>query len=105
MNALSNYPCGVTGNEYEIAGGEAQTVNRECKGTGYVVDFDDPDLVTESDCPFSGEVDAEAYNYELFWTCPTCGYENVESWGGPEEFDDPEKYEDYYDDGYDTDYY
>lgn len=116
MSGLSNYPPGVTGNEWQIAGGKELTVTRECKGTearvypaclvdqlaqGYWVDLTGTAVVTEYDCTFSGQVDAEVYDYELCWTCPTCGYENVESWGGPEEFDEPD--DDYF--GSDTDYY
>lgn len=117
MSGLSNYPPGVTGNEREIAGPDTLTVTRECKGTearvypAYYVDqlitdeeigtyvLEKTAVTTEYECPFTGQVDAEVYNYELFWTCPTCGYENVESWGGPEEFDEPD------DDDYDSDPY
>jgi len=115
MSGLSNYPDGVTGNEWQIAGPKELTVVRECKGIearvypAYLVDevlrhypYDSNSLTGTSvemdyDCTFSGQVDAEIYDYELFWTCPTCGFENVEQWGGPEEFDDRD---DDYDDAY-----
>ena len=120
MNALSNYPDGVTGNEWQIAGPKELTVVRECQGTearvypatlvdelirSGTINFRtltlDVSVMTEYDCTFSGSVDAEIYDYELLWTCPTCGHEHAEQWGGPEEFDDRD--DDYF--GSDTDYY
>jgi len=108
MNALSNYPPGVNGSEWQIAGPKELTVVRECEGTearvypAYLVDqlltskssypfnaLNGTAVETEYDCTFSGQVDAEVYDYELLWTCPTCGHEHAEQWGGPEEFDEP----------------
>lgn len=65
---MSNYPAGVTGNEYQIAGADSQYSqvradycdNEECK----MFEVEDVEV----------EVDIEAYRSEEFykWTCPTC---------------------------------
>jgi len=63
---MSNYPEGVTGSEYEIAGpqGEHETTALvQCTGCGW-----------EDDLTFDvSYYDGEEFGY---WSCPTCGKEN-----------------------------
>lgn len=72
---MSNYPPGVTGNEYQIAGGRPirpihEHVQHEC----------DPEKFEED---FEGEVlidDVEVFNgiASGFFTCPQCGKTDIE---------------------------
>lgn len=57
MSANDNFPPGVTGNEYEIAGGEWTVEVRECDN---------------NECNFDGEVDCEYYGTRITWECPFC---------------------------------
>lgn len=60
---MSNYPPGVTGGEFEIAGPDWEgQVDRECL----------------EECRFAGEVEAWSYGSVLHWTCPMCGTEHEE---------------------------
>lgn len=57
---MSNYPPGVTGNEYEIAGPDREfTDERECDHCDRLV-----------------TVDVVQYRWEEWWTCPACGGDN-----------------------------
>lgn len=56
---MSNYPDGITGNEWQIKGAESFIVHREC----------------DADCGWSGGTDAEYYAGEITWECPVCGME------------------------------
>lgn len=60
---MSNYPPGVSGNEYEIAGPDREfTDERDC-----------------SNCDRTAVVDVTGYGWEEWWTCPYCaGYMQVE---------------------------
>ena len=59
---MSNYPPGVTGNEFEIAGPDWEgPIDRDCE-----------------DCRWIGEVDAWGYQGTLHWTCPECNTEHEE---------------------------
>ena len=65
---MSNYPAGVTGNEYEIAGADAEY-------TEYRADSCDNEECTAFEVEdVEVEVDIESYRYEEFykWTCPVC---------------------------------
>jgi hypothetical protein len=53
---VSNYPPGVTGNEYEIAGPDRE--------------FEDER--TCPDCDQVSIVDVTGYGWEEWWTCPWC---------------------------------
>lgn len=60
---MSNYPPGVTGNEYEIAGPDREfTDERDCEGCGRL-----------------STVDVIGYRWEEWWTCPhpSCLHENT----------------------------
>lgn len=61
MAGLSNYPPGVTGMEYQIAGASAET-----------------DEAVSCECGFSGEVVVSHYGTAWTWECPDCG---AEVWG------------------------
>lgn len=61
---MSNYPPGVTGNEYEISG---PTYEEDEKRT-----------CSDKDCGFSDEVIVQGYESEKWWTCPDCGLEHIE---------------------------
>lgn len=57
--ADSNYPPGVTGREYEIAGADKEfEAARKCE---------------DEDCGFHGIVEIEEYQKQQWWTCPKCG--------------------------------
>ncbi len=63
---MSNYPPGVTGNEYEIAGPSYEEYeDRECP---------------ECEEPRRGLT--QAYGHEAWWTCESCGYclDLVDEW-------------------------
>lgn len=60
---MSNYPPGVTGNEFQISGPDS-----EVDGNVY--------------CPNCGadiETTVTYFRYERWFTCPTCGTETTES--------------------------
>ncbi len=64
---MSNYPPGVTGNEYEIAGPDAEFTDERsvhCQNEKCV----------EYDIEKEEEVDIQAYRHTSWWTwtCPTC---------------------------------
>jgi hypothetical protein len=84
---MSNYPPGVTGNEYEIAGGvETElTITASCENTEcaeYGADVDDQEVLAEA---YGGTV-----TYD--WDCPVCGttssYERDESEWDDRDYDD-----------------
>lgn len=58
---MSNYPPGVTGNEFEIAG----------------PDWEDDMLVRCCDCGWAGMATVWAYRGETYWECPECGEEHA----------------------------
>lgn len=56
---MSNYPPGVTGNEWQIAGPDERVVSVDCNVDG---------------CGFTGEVDGSSIDGETWqFTCPDCG--------------------------------
>ena len=61
---LSNYPPGVSGNEWQIAGPEREDEGHRVCPNAYC---DKEVLVTIS-----------FYGDETFWECPECGFEVVE---------------------------
>lgn len=62
---MSNYPPGVTGNEWAIAGAPERVISVDC---------DHYEDGTEEECNFSGDVDAIALDMEEWeFTCPECG--------------------------------
>ena len=69
MRNLSNYPPGVTGNEYEIAGPDRE--------------WEDP---AHSDCRVGCGVEGqeahwETYQGQTWWVCPSCNTSNtVDAW-------------------------
>lgn len=70
----SNYPPGVTGNEWQIAGPEWE---------------DDIDVAC--DCGFFGTVDAWGAMSVTYWECPTCHTQHaVPVEHDPDDFDPPE---------------
>ena len=62
----NNYPPGVTGNEYEIAGPDFETTEE-----------------TECDCGFKGEVEVEGFHGVVSWTCPQCETDHEEDRSEP----------------------
>lgn len=60
---MNNYPPGVSSNEYQIAGATDLVLSRDCE---------------EDDCGWSGQVDGEYYDHEIWWICPHCGVEHSE---------------------------
>lgn len=78
---MSNYPPGVTGNEWQIAGAAEREVDAEC--------------ITEVDgveCGWMGTIDATSVDgVDWDWFCPRCG-----SMGFTEIDDepDPDRYRD-----------
>lgn len=71
--SYSNYPPGVTGAEYEIAGPDREEdEERECEYCGEVAN-----------------VTVSYYKLEAWWTCPTCDNTNVDEDDGIN-FIDPE---------------
>ena len=105
---MSNYPPGVTGLEFEIAGPDWDgEMDVECgawadlwvvsndlaRGLKDAVGSKDQALVnaaiswadtepvpvqTQGTCPFAGEVVAWTYAGELFWNCPVCDTGHVQ---------------------------
>ena len=83
---LSNYPPGVTGNEFEIAGPDAewdemQTCTNTVQATipqGGV--YSDSSVMedVERECGFEGEVSCWSYQGVMHWECPDCGHEYEE---------------------------
>jgi hypothetical protein len=69
---LSNYPAGVTGREYEIAGADSEWT--ETKEVACQWEDDCPDFDKEIEI----EMDLESYRGEWWgeWTCPTCNRKN-----------------------------
>lgn len=66
MSKLSNYPPGVTGNEYEIAGPDEtweDPAPGPCPECGY----------SPSDDEDSDPVTFERYQGNVWWNCPACG--------------------------------
>lgn len=58
---MSNYPPGVTGNEYEIVGPDREFETfRECES-----------------CEIVSWVDVTGYGWEEWWRCPKCQHENT----------------------------
>lgn len=57
---MSNYPPGVSGNEWQIIGPVVLVLSRDC-----------------DECGWSGQTDAEYYDFTLSWTCPN-GHEHNE---------------------------
>lgn len=72
---LSNYPEGVSGHEYEIAGGDDVVWSGPC---------------ANPECDFDGDVDAERYESTTWWECPECGWDNTDEYSG---FDDDHDYD------------
>lgn len=66
---MSNYPPGVTGNEWQIAGAPERVISADCG-------VELPDVEDEAQCNFSGDVDAVAVDEfgDWEWYCPDCGY-------------------------------
>ena len=59
-----DYPPGVSGNEFEIAGPDYEAVElRACDEDG---------------CGFEGEVEVRGYRQERWWDCPQCGTSTTE---------------------------
>lgn len=92
---MSNYPPGVTGNEYPIAGGQVHNESVTCTAdTEYIpahlvkqaiedcsparlqAVIDEIDGI-EAECNFEGEVEVDWYQGVGTWTCPRCGNENT----------------------------
>lgn len=77
---MSNYPAGVTGNEFEIAGPdwEGDVEIQDCQGA-ITVDGE------QVQCEFNGTVDAQAHQGEVWYACPKCGMDYdttaTELWG------------------------
>lgn len=77
-----NYPPGVTGREWQIAGPSAeypqQVVCEEQDVTLKIVDTRGKVVEVEVEqCPFEGEVDVAVYGRTTYcWTCPFCGREH-----------------------------
>lgn len=91
-----NYPAGVTGNEWQIAGVPEREETVECRSTATVhfrhqvqvaillaaltskpIDIDTIDT-QEIDCEWSGTVEGWCDFMDFVWTCPRCGNEQVE---------------------------
>jgi len=74
------YPPGVSGNEYEIAGPSwSGEIERTCGASNVTITVkrvDDDALVPldMDECPWiDGEVYAETFQGVMSWTCPLCG--------------------------------
>ena len=75
---MSNYPPGVTGNEYEIAGWPEREETRDVvcgyEGTYSPCDF----IAGDWECDFEGSVKGTLFGdrfsvCEFCWSCPSCG--------------------------------
>jgi hypothetical protein len=64
---MSNYPAGVTGNEYEIAGADAEYTDER------IVRCDNEEC-PKFEVELDAEVDIQSYSHEEWWswTCPEC---------------------------------
>jgi hypothetical protein len=91
---MSNYPPGVTGNEYAIAGPDTER------------DEDRDVTCGNAECDFSGTVEVMVTTFRrdawCNWTCPACGADNQEDLP---EVEDDRDYEPDYDDDYEPDYW
>lgn len=68
---MSNYPPGVTGNEWQIAGADERVISVACESGFNLTANGDPQ--EDQDCGFSGEVDAYSTDGETWvWDCPRC---------------------------------
>lgn len=71
---MSNYPPGVSGREFAIAGPDREfEEERECR------------------CGYVGEALIQSYGLEQWWTCPECGEDHIEE---DEYEDDPDRFRD-----------
>lgn len=85
-----NYPPGVTGGEYQIAGADAEISTTDevvCDNGG---SYTYSNGVTEDwDCQFEGEVEGTLFVYRdeswFVWVCPQCGAEHEKDKGDPAE--------------------
>jgi hypothetical protein len=68
---MSNYPAGVTGNEYQIAGADAEYTGERIVRCGN-------DECVKFDIELDEQVDIESYRTEEWWswTCPECNSKN-----------------------------
>lgn len=97
---MSNYPPGVTGNEYPIVGGISTTESVVCPGdTDYVPVAQLVEMVRDAtryagvyandvqryvdeigtiqaECNYEGEAEVEWHHGVGRWTCPRCGTDN-----------------------------
>jgi hypothetical protein len=64
---VSNYPAGVTGNEYQIAGADAEYTEERTVRC-------DNEECSQFEIEIDAEVDIQSYHYEEWWswTCPEC---------------------------------
>lgn len=86
---MSNYPPGVSGNEWQIAGpskewDEEREVEHACDEDRFEENFEGKALVRVTQWDF--------YSRSIEWVCPQCG-EDVEDEDDPEDYA-PEPYED-----------
>ena len=81
--SLSNYPPGVTGAEYDIAGPDSEEeVIETCPA---------------DDCGYSGYVTVVHYREQWWWDCPECGL-RTEGDDSEVEYEDPDsKYDSRFD--------
>lgn len=85
---MSNYPPGVTGAEFEIAGPDWEREENKSCGAEDVsinaVTIDNETIsVVVSECPWDGDVLVQGYRHSQWWTCPLCSTqhdEDVEGW-------------------------
>lgn len=64
---MSNYPAGVTGNEYQIAGADAEYTDERTVSCWN-------DECSQFEIELDAEVDISSYRYQEWWnwTCPEC---------------------------------
>lgn len=73
---LSNYPPGVTGNEFEIAGPDKEwEIERECPVCAETGTGGDPSGATGEEPQEIHPIEAWSYGNNLHWVCPDCGSE------------------------------
>lgn len=85
---MSNYPAGVTGNEYEIAGPDAEwSETREVSCSN--------DECTAYEKEIEVEADISSYRGEAWfsWECPTCKMNNDEEFTVGDDRDDYDPYD------------
>lgn len=81
---MSNYPPGVTGNEWQIAGVPEGTQEVECRNKDATLrilsNTIDGEYIGEGmECPYNGPADGYYTEYRTFiWDCPLCEKENEE---------------------------